>query len=106
MDAGLFSKQILLTIPSGTASLDLYGQNIFSYYTASVWADVETMSGNQDNTSGIIHNTAIYNFTIRNRDDINEDTTITYNGQKYRITFINEFGKTNRYTLIVAQRRN
>lgn len=106
MDAGLFNKKITLTIPSGSAVPDKFGQNVFTYYTASIWAEVSKTSGNQNEQSGVVRNTAYYNFTIRERDDISEDVEVTYKGDQYRISFIDDVDVKDRYIRFIGQRRN
>ena len=106
MNAGAFDHKIVLTIPSGSAVLDNFGQASYTYYTSSVWAKVDTKSGNQTNTNGIIFDSAYYDFTIRYRTDITEDTKITYKNQDYRILFIEETKPRNSYLRLSAQRRN
>ena len=106
MNAGLFTRHVILNIPSGSASLDQFGQSTYAYYTASCFAKVDEKSGNQVNTEGVIHDNAYNDFTMRYRDDVTEDTTIIYKGQTYRITSIQVLPPRDFYMRLSCSRRN
>jgi SPP1 family predicted phage head-tail adaptor len=108
MNAGLFNRHITLTIPSGSAVVDVYGQSEYNFYTSSLWAKVDNKTGTQEDTGGILHDVAQLDFIIRYRDDVDEDCTITYDNQTYRILFIDDLIKygRDRYMRLVGSRRN
>lgn len=85
--AGQLDRRI--TIQTFTTSTDAFGQKVKSFSTlANVWAKVEVKVGKEDEEADAIAATAMVDFFIRYRDDINEQMRIIYNNETYKIKAI------------------
>ena len=103
MNIGRFDTKIIIKLPS-SGSIDRFGQRNITYATSSVWALVEQKSGNQDNTAGIINNSANVDFTVRYTGSINEDCEVVYESRSFNINFIEEVGTRDSYLRLACSR--
>ena len=85
--AGQLDRRI--TIQTFTTSTDAFGQKVKSFSTlTNVWAKVEVKVGKEGEEADAIAATAIVDFFIRYRSDINEQMRIIYENETYKIESI------------------
>ena len=104
INPGLLNQRILLEYPT-SASIDVYGQSILTYASSSIWTQVTKQGGGEVNNNGYIVNTANYLFVARSNTNITEKASITYDGNIYNITFLDEVPGTG-IVSISTERRN
>ena len=86
--------------------MDRYGQTMKTYASASIWASVRTASGNESNLAGYVQTNATYLFTVRQRSEITEAASLTYNGNDYNIVFVDSPQFQRGYYVVTAERRD
>lgn len=92
MNPGLLNERITLKTPT-SSSLDRFGQTVVTYTTASLWASVKMVSGNENNANGLIVSNTTYTFITRHRDTTSEKCIVTYNSRNYNVVAVEEFYK-------------
>jgi len=70
----------------------------------TVWASVAPVRGNESFTEDRTNATGMYLFTIRNRTDIDERTTIIWRDESYNIRQVKRAGGREMYLKIEAER--
>jgi SPP1 family predicted phage head-tail adaptor len=103
MNPGNLQDRITLVYPS-SASIDRYGQSIMNNESASVWANVKMLNGNESTVGGLTISSATYQFIMRKRSQITEKSTLIYNGNSYNVVFVDE--PFAGYYKVTAERRN
>ena len=104
MNPGNLRERIVLEYPT-SSSIDRFGQSIMTYASSSLWAAVKKNSGGETNNNGYIVNTATYTFTLRENDNVTEEANITYDGNKYNITYVDD-EKVSGIIYVTGERRN
>jgi len=104
MNAGNLDTKLFIQTPV-SYSVDLDGQNIPVYATASVWANAKFKSGAERNTTGVYSVGSFYTFTFRRSDfAINEGSILTVNSASYAVRAIQDQEARQSYTVVLAER--
>jgi SPP1 family predicted phage head-tail adaptor len=104
MNPARLDQRISLVLPT-SSSISRYGETILTTTTASIWAQVKEASGNVSNVNGVITTDVVYDFLVRYRSDITENSELIYNNRTFDVGFIEPmYGRSN-YLRIVGKRR-
>jgi SPP1 family predicted phage head-tail adaptor len=104
MNPGLLQDRILLKYPT-SSSVDRFGQSILAYASQSLWCNVRTVNGGENDANGYIYNSANYEFTLRDNSNITEKATITFDSKDYNIVYISTYVK-GEFVKVTGERRN
>lgn len=70
----------------------------------TVWAAVKPLSGGERVEDGSFNAAGMWEFTIRNRDDVSEKDRIQWQSENYNIRQVNRRGSREMYLVIIAER--
>lgn len=70
----------------------------------NVWCAVRPLSGKEIERFDKLNATAMAHFTVRYREDVEEDDRIEYNGKYYNIRYIPDLDERKLYTEFYAER--
>lgn len=102
MNSGKLNERLELRFVV-SSSMDIHGQVFPVYGSSSLWAEANTVSGDDQNIGGVDRTYSRYSFTVRKNTLINEDSIIIYNNKTYNIIYIINKFKKDIYTEVIAE---
>jgi len=104
MNAGNLDERISIKTLS-SSSIDLNGDVINHYTSASYWCNAKSESGDEIISNDIDTISSRYAFTIRHNPSITESSNVIYNGYIYNIRYIDSpFGR-NQWNKLHCERQ-
>jgi head-tail adaptor len=104
MDAGQLDSRITVKNQI-SSSIDVHGEVIPFYATASIWTKAKSMNGTENTPNGVQVVRSMYSFTIRDGASVvDESSVIVFNGFEYNIRYLDTpFGRGS-WLVIQAER--
>lgn len=102
--AGSLDSRVFIKTPV-SYSIDLNGQNMPTYATASFWANANMTKGSESGINGLYVVSNFYTFVYRKNDfPLNEGSIITFDSLQYNVRSISNQNQRQPYMSIVAER--